>query len=61
MIHSGKVPNEDKIIIEVSGEDLAHLKNVLDAGSLPDRRVFNSVRTMLEREKSLHKYMEPLM
>lgn len=61
MIHSGKVPNEDKIIIEVSGEDLAHLKNVLDAGSLPDRRAFNSVRTMLEREKSLHKYMEPLM
>lgn len=61
MIHSGKVPNEDKIIIEVSGKDLLHLRNVLDAGSLPDRRAFNSVRTILEREKSLHKYIEPLM
>ena len=61
MIHCGKLPNEDKIIIEVSGKDLLHLRNVLDAGSLPDRRAFNSVRAMLEREKSLHKYIEPLM
>ena len=61
MIHSGKVPNEDKIIIEVSGKDLLHLRNVLDAASLPERRAFNCVRAMLEREKSLHKYIEPLM
>ena len=61
MIHCGKVPNEDKIIIEVSGKDLLHLRNMLDAGSLPERRVFNDVKVVLEQEKSLHKYIEPLM
>ena len=47
MIHCGKVPNEDKIIIEVSGKDLLHLRNMLDAGSLPERRVFNGVKVMM--------------
>ena len=61
MIHCGKVPNEDKIIIEVSGKDLLHLRNVLDACSLPERRAFNGVKTILEQEKCLHKYIEPLM
>lgn len=61
MIHCGKLPNEDKIIIEVSGKDLLHLRNVLNAASLPERRAFNGVKAVLEREKNLHKYIEPLM
>ena len=38
MIHYGKDPHEDKVIIEVSDEDLLHLKNVLMAMPLPERR-----------------------
>lgn len=61
MIHYGKAPNEDKVIIEVSEGDLIHLKNVLLAMPLPERRVFHGVKELLETDPDLRKYVDPLM
>jgi hypothetical protein len=61
MIHYGKSPNEDKVVIEVSESDLLHLKNVLVAMPLPERRVFHGVKELLETDQSLRKYIDPLM
>lgn len=61
MIHYGKDPHEDKVIIEVSDEDLLHLKNVLVAMPLPERRVFHGVKELLETDPSLRKYIDPQM
>ena len=58
MIHYGKVPNEDKVVIEVSGEDLPHLENVLLAMPLPERRVFYGVKELIENTPELKKYLE---
>ena len=59
MIHFGKDPHEDKVIIEVSDEDLLHLENVLMAMPLPERRVFHGVKELLETDPSLCKYIDP--
>lgn len=61
MIHYGKSPNEDKVIIEVSEGDLLHLKNVLLAMPLPERRVFHGVKELIETDPSLRKYIDPQM
>lgn len=61
MIHFGKAPNEDKVIIEVGNEDLLHLKNVLMAMPLPERRVFHGVKELLETDQTLRKYIDPQM
>jgi hypothetical protein len=61
MIHFGKDPHEDKVIIEVSNEDLLHLNNVLMSMPLPERRVFYGVKELLETDPSLRKYIEPQM
>ena len=61
MIHFGKAPNEDKVIIEVGNEDLLHLKNVLMAMPLPERRVFHGVKELLETDQALRKYIDPQM
>ena len=47
MIHFGKSPNEDKVIIEVSEEDLLHLRNVLQTMPLPERRVFYGIKELI--------------
>ena len=59
MIHYGKDPHEDKVIIEVGDEDLLRLKNVLMAMPLPERRVFHGVKELLETDPSLRKYIDP--
>ena len=61
MIHYGKAPNEDKVIIEVSDDDLLHLKNVLMAMPLPERRVFYGIKELLETDQALRKYIDPQM
>ena len=58
MIHYGKSPNEDKVIIEVSEEDLLHLKNVLLAMLLPERRVFHGVKELIETDPDLNRYLK---
>ena len=58
MIHFGKDPHEDKVIIEVSNEDLLHLKNVLMAMPLPERRVFHGIKELLETDQALRKYID---
>ena len=58
MIHYGKSPNEDKVIIEVSEEDLLHLKNVLLAMPLPERRVFHGVKELIETDPDLNRYLK---
>lgn len=61
MIHFGKAPNEDKVIIEVGNEDLLHLKKVLMAMPLPERRVFHGIKELLETDQALRKYIDPQM
>jgi len=61
MIHYGKVPNEDKVIIEVSEGDLLSLKNVLVAMPLPERRLMHGLKELLETDQALRKYIDPLM
>ena len=61
MIHFGKAPNEDKVIIEVSNEDLLHLKNVLMAMPLSERLVFHGIKELLETDQALRKYIDPQM
>lgn len=57
MIHFGKSPNEDKVIIEVSEEDLLHLRNVLQTMPLPERRVFYGIKELIETDENLRKYL----
>lgn len=61
MIHFGKVPNEDKVVIEVSEGDLMNLKNALTAMPLPERRVFHGIKELLETDQALRKYIDPQM
>ena len=61
MIHYGKAPNEDKVVIEVSEDDLLHLRNALLAMPLPERRVFYGVKALIENDEDLRKYIDPLM
>ena len=58
MIHFGKVPNEDKVVIEVSDEDLLSLRNVLSSMPLPERRgQFSKIKQLLETDPDLRKYI----
>lgn len=59
MIHYGKVPNEDKVIIEVSEGDLLHLKNVLTAMPMPERHLMHGLKELLETDQELRKYIDP--
>ena len=59
MIHFGKDPHEDKVIIEVGNEDLLYLNNVLMSMPLPERRIFYGVKELLETDPSLRKYIDP--
>jgi hypothetical protein len=61
MIHFGKVPNEDKVVIEVSEGDLMHLKNILQVMPLPERRAFYGIKELVENDENLRKYIDPLM
>lgn len=58
MIHYGKVPNEDKVVIEVSEQDLMHLKNVMDVMPLPERRHFYGVKELIETDPDLNRYLQ---
>lgn len=58
MIHFGKVPNEDKVVIEVSEQDLMHLKNVMDVMPLPERRHFYGVKELIETDPDLNRYLQ---
>lgn len=58
MIHYGKSPNEDKVIIEVGEQDLLHLRNVLLAMPLPERRVFFGIKELIETDPDLRRWLE---
>lgn len=58
MIHFGKAPNEDKVVIEVSEGDLLHLNNVLTAMPLPERRAFHGIKELIETDENLRKYID---
>lgn len=58
MIHFGKAPNEDKVVIEVSEGDLLHLKNVMDVMPLPERRHFYGVKELIETDPDLNRYLK---
>lgn len=57
MIHFGKIPSEDKIVIEVGEHDLVHLHNVLLSMPLPERRAFYGIKELIETEPDLKKYI----
>ena len=59
MIHFGKVPNEDKVQIEVSGEDLVSLRNLLSAAPLPERQgPFYYIKEVVETDPDLNRYLK---
>lgn len=59
MIHYGKSPNEDKVIIEVGNEDLIHLRNVLTAMPLTERRgEFAEIKDLIESDPDLRAWLE---
>ena len=57
MIHFGKAPNEDKVVIEVSEEDLASLYKALGSLQLPERRCFHGVRDLIGQDPDLRRYI----
>lgn len=57
MVHFGKAPAEDKIVIEVSGEDLPLLRNVMAAMPLPERRSFYGIKELIESDPQLRHYL----
>ncbi|MBQ9705952.1 MAG: hypothetical protein IJV55_07205 [Paludibacteraceae bacterium] len=58
MIHFGKIPSEDKIVIEVSEQDLVHLHNVLLSMPLPERRAFYGIKELIETDPDLRKHLK---
>ena len=58
MIHYGKIPNEDNVILEVSEDDLGHLVNVLDVMPLPERRHFHGVKELIETDPDLSRHIK---
>lgn len=57
MIHFGKAPNEDKVVIEVSDSDLLHLKNVMEVMPLPERRHFYGIKELIETDPDLNRHL----
>ena len=59
MIHFGKVPNEDKVQIEVSEEDLVSLRNVLTAMPLTERRgEWPKIKELIETDPELSRWLK---
>ena len=59
MIHFGKVPNEDKVQIEVSEDDLVSLRNVLTAMPLTERRgEWPKIKELIETDPDLCKHLK---
>ena len=58
MIHFGKSPNEDKVVIEVSDADLLHLKNVMEVMPLPERRHFYGIKELIETDPDLNRHLK---
>jgi len=59
MIHFGKCPNEDKVLIEVSDSDLSQLRDLLIGMSLPVGSPYHSLRTLLEENDDLRRHLLP--
>ena len=58
MIHFGKVPNEDKVIIEVSDIDLIHLQAVLTSMPLTERRGdWPKIKELIENDPELREWL----
>jgi hypothetical protein len=58
MLHFGKTPNEDKVIIEVSEESLNDLHEILLAAPLPQRRKeLYALKALLEDDKELSSFI----
>ena len=49
MIHYGKSPNEDKLIIEVSADEVGEVYDVLCSAGLLQRRTFNGLQDYLKK------------
>ena len=59
MIHFGKVPNEDTLKIEVSGDDLRSLQSVLTAMPLTERRgEWPKIKELIETDPDLNRYLK---
>ena len=59
MIHFGKVPNEDKVQIEVSEDDLRSLQAVLTAMPLTERRgEWPKIKELIETDPDLSKHLK---
>lgn len=58
MIHFGKAPNEDKVVIEVSDGDLVSLQAVLSAMPLTERRgEWPKIKELIETDPDLCKHL----
>ena len=58
MIHFGKAPNEDKVLIEVSDADLVHLQAVLTAMPLTERRgEWPKIKELIETDPDLKEWL----
>ena len=59
MIHFGKAPNEDKVVIEVSDGDLVSLQAVLSAMPLTERRgEWPKIKELIETDPDLCKHLK---
>ena len=59
MIHFGKCPNEDKVLIEVSDSDLSLLRDLLIGMPLPAGSAFRSLKNMLDDDPDLCRHLLP--
>ena len=48
MIHYGKSPNEDKLIIEVSADEVGEVYDVLCSAGLLQRRTFHGLKAYID-------------
>ena len=59
MIHFGKAPNEDKVVIEVSDGDLVSLQAVLSSMPLTERRgEWPKIKELIETDPDLNRYLK---
>ena len=59
MIHFGKAPNEDKVVIEVSDGDLVSLQAVLSAMPLTEcRGEWPKIKELIETDPDLCKHLK---
>ena len=59
MIHFGKSPNQDKVVIEVSNEDLVHLRNLLASAPMHERQgAFYKIKELIETDPDLNRHLK---